>query len=414
MSGPKVRKDLQTVRLANPQIFPVAYGASLDSLVVSQGHRLYKGKRSGGPFAVFHCNKRITPGTVRPMLHAGVRYNGGLVVPITGPLFSDAEIRAYFASNATLIPKQSALDALKPYGTTGWARAAPGRPTASVAQTAIELFREGIPSLPGRLAGRLLSARNAGSNYLNYQFGWAPLVNDIKKMYQTYRELDKRLAQLVRDNGKGIRRRRDLGSDSTTTVVSDTSVPGGNGYIIGSPGMYGGIPGRSTSVIYKTESTHRWFVGKFRYYVPDIGSDQWTRRATRALFGLNPTPELLWNVLPWSWMADWFGNVGDVLSNMSSHAVDNLTAEYAYVMEHKTTTTTVDIRCHNDAYVKPPTFQGGYDVPINDFTTTCVDTVETKLRAGASPYGFGLTFDGFSNYQLSILAALGVTRGAKY
>jgi len=35
---------------------------------------------------------------------------------------------------------------------------------------------------------------------------------------------------------------------------------------------------------------------------------------------------------------------------------------------------------------------------------------ETKERVTASPFGFGLTWDGFTPYQMAILAALGVTR----
>jgi len=413
MSGPKHTFQVQTVPLANDTTgYGVAMGPSLDSLVLSWGHPKRNGKRQGGPFIVYHVKKELMTGSIQPYLNAGTKFNGGFVVPVTGPIFSPSQLSAWKASYGAQTPKASVLNALTPYGTTGWKRAAPGRPTADVGQMAIELFREGIPSIPGKLASRVLSARNAGSNYLNVQFGWVPLVNDIKKMYQTYRTLDKQLAQLIKDNGKGIRRRRDLGSDSTTTVELDNSVNAGLGYLAGTNGLSALIPGKSRIVRYRTESTHRWFVGKFRYYVPDIGSDQWTRRATRALYGLNPTPELLWNVLPWSWLADWFGNVGDVLGNMSSHAVDNLTAEYAYVMEQKTATTTTDVRSQNARYVT--TGLGGFNVPAQDITAQCVDTVETKLRTGASPYGFGLTFDSFSNYQLSILAALGVTRGARY
>jgi hypothetical protein len=42
---------------------------------------------------------------------------------------------------------------------------------------------------------------------------------------------------------------------------------------------------------------------------------------------------------------------------------------------------------------------------VESFQTT------SKMRLRASPYGFGLTFDGFSPRQLAILAALGITQG---
>jgi hypothetical protein len=37
---------------------------------------------------------------------------------------------------------------------------------------------------------------------------------------------------------------------------------------------------------------------------------------------------------------------------------------------------------------------------------------ETKKRVPASPFGFGITWDGLSPLQVSILGALGITRSA--
>jgi hypothetical protein len=34
------------------------------------------------------------------------------------------------------------------------------------------------------------------------------------------------------------------------------------------------------------------------------------------------------------------------------------------------------------------------------------------MRAAASPFGFGVTFDSLSNYQLGIAAAFGISRWA--
>jgi hypothetical protein len=43
------------------------------------------------------------------------------------------------------------------------------------------------------------------------------------------------------------------------------------------------------------------------------------------------------------------------------------------------------------------------------FASTTI-TTETKARAKASPFGFETDWDLFSTFQLSILAALGITR----
>jgi hypothetical protein len=152
-----------------------------------------------------------------------------------------------------------------------------------------------------------------------------------------------------------------------------------------------------------------WFVGRFRYFIPDIGTSQWSKRATRALFGVNPTPETLYNLLPWSWLFDWFGNIGDIMSNISSNAVDNLTADYAYIMRTVETTK----RYTSISYWNTLGGEGQfYNIPGGSAVLVAVDSTISKTRAAASPFGFGATFGGLSPYQMGIAAALGISRWA--
>jgi hypothetical protein len=72
---------------------------------------------------------------------------------------------------------------------------------------------------------------------------------------------------------------------------------------------------------------------------------------------------------------------------------------YGYIMEHSIV---------RDTYTLSATgFNQPQAVPPATFVT------ETKLRRGANPFGFGLTWDGLSTFQKSILAALGITRGSR-
>jgi len=294
---------------------------------------------------------------------------------------------------------------LKPKGATGWARARPGNPEADLFQFIAEL--RDIPSIPLRLMARTKKLASVGSEYLNVQFGWVPLLKDLRKMYELYHNIDKRLAQLVKDNGKGIRRRRSLGESINTT---STTLYTGNQFGTAFFGGPGNVPGFNTGVctLVKHTKTYEkfWFAGRFRYYVPDIGSSQWTRRATAALFGINPTPAAIWAVLPWSWLVDWFSNVGDIMTNLSSNAVDNLTADYAFVMR------TYEVATEWHAVGQWPGIQQttGYRVEPGSLGLVNRDSTVTKSRMAASPYGFGVDFNGLSGYQASILAALGISR----
>lgn len=138
-----------------------------------------------------------------------------------------------------------------------------------------------------------------------------------------------------------------------------------------------------------------WFSARFRYWIPDIGSIQWKRRAKLAYFGLMPSPSMVWELTPWSWLVDWFSNAGDVFSNMTNPIAENLVAKYAYVMG----TTQRQTACESSVTV-------GH-TPIK-YTWTGGFT--RKQRSAASPFGFGLSDGDLSARQWSILSALGISR----
>lgn len=143
-----------------------------------------------------------------------------------------------------------------------------------------------------------------------------------------------------------------------------------------------------------------------RYYTPDIGSSMWTKRAKAALFGALPTPSLLWEVLPWSWLIDWYTNIGDVIDNASTNAVDNLVQLYSYIMSSRKVTRNLVVTCQWQAGVANYCyFSAGSGIA----SFTSVD--ETKARAGGlSPYGLDSSLPDLSNYQLAVLTALGLSK----
>jgi hypothetical protein len=119
------------------------------------------------------------------------------------------------------------------------------------------------------------------------------------------------------------------------------------------------------------------------------------------LYGTRFTPEVLWDLAPWTWAADWYANTGDVIHNVSAFAADGLVMPYAYIMETKSK------RKRLDAFQKYRTY--GQRQYMQSFTTT------VKKRCGASPYGFGVTFDSLTPRQIATITALGMTKsGTQY
>jgi len=301
---------------------------------------------------------------------------------------------------------QSSNAALSAWGATAIARC---KPTNSVADASVfltELLREGIPSIGKSALERWRSvtgqARKApGSAYLDYQFGWKPIVSDVQKLAFAVTHADAVMKQFERDSGRLVRRRFEFPLEQSTVseVAMDHAIPALPAahtalFVTGTPT---GQCIRTTTVVRR-----RWFSGAFTYYLaPDYSSRDQIARAvqeSKKLLGLSLTPEVVWNLAPWSWAVDWFSNVGDVLSNISDYAVDSLMLQYGYIMEH--TTSTVTYSWSGDNYLANPAIK---PLPISLVT-------ETKCRRRANPFGFGLTWGGLSPRQLAIAAALGINK----
>jgi hypothetical protein len=114
------------------------------------------------------------------------------------------------------------------------------------------------------------------------------------------------------------------------------------------------------------------------------------------LLNLSLTPELLWNLAPWSWVADYFANIGDVMTNVSYFSQDNLLLRYGYVMKTLK---------RSNVYTATGT------IPGYGPTSTSLETgFVYKQRVKATPYGFGFNTGGLNNSQWAILVALGIAR----
>jgi len=118
----------------------------------------------------------------------------------------------------------------------------------------------------------------------------------------------------------------------------------------------------------------------------------------RKILGLEITPEVLWELVPWSWAIDWFANVGDLVKNVHNLSSDGLVMRYGYIMEHSMV---------RDTYIHVgPTGFKDPKVVCEPYTFV----TETKLRRRATPFGFGLDLSSLTGQQKSILAALGMSR----
>jgi hypothetical protein len=292
--------------------------------------------------------------------------------------------------NNTSLPA-SRMSYAESQGPTAWSRFAPGRPKVGLNQ-----FLGELRDFPSLFQVGLRRFKDLGKLYLNAQFGWRPFLSDIMSTLKTLEKIDLRIAQLRNEQRKWVKRGGTLYQTSNVVTTASSYGPWPGNYI---------VDGKST--ITTTTVTHCWFSGRFRYYINGLDDPRWGRfRAIRRIFGLELSPSLLWQLCPYSWLADWCANAGSVIQNLERTLADHLTAKYAYVMLQEETTQEV-VATGRGQYLK-----GDWSTPWSYFpiSVSGKHKSSTKTRCAASPFGFGLTWDGFDAFQLSILAALGLSR----
>nr|UJQ85634.1 MAG: hypothetical protein 1 [Leviviridae sp.] len=318
----------------------------------------------------------------------------------TGPLVAEAG-----SIPVSSLGSRSTESSLNAVGTTAIARSIPTNPPANVSVMLGELFREGVPKAVGAslLKNRFRDYRDIGSEYLNFEFGWKPIVADLKSVAKAVRESERILNQLERDSGRNVRRKFVFPTvnKSSNRVLTNFSTATERALLSGM------VWPAQTTVISEHFSQRRWFSGCFTYHF-ERPSGQRAAMAdaaqkARLLYGVDLTPEVVWNLAPWTWLADWVSNAGDIMTNVSRFSRDGLVMRYGYIMENTFRSYSID--CQN---VSVSRSWGG---PRDLFSCSTSWTEEFKVRQTATPFGFGLTAESFDPRQWAILGALGISRG---
>jgi hypothetical protein len=303
------------------------------------------------------------------------------------------------------------------YGALEYGRTAPTPDQISMSAIIGEL-REGLPALIPAFLGtgtkrnfkstlqrQTRRARDAGSDYLNVQFGWIPLLNDVRSIATA---LAVATAAVTGNNLETHRRRykpeKDdtiTGSSSALSVItrefSDDFETGGTASSVSLGGL-----GYRTWFSQRHEIEYS-FEGEF-VRLPE-GQKDYSSYLVKLdeLMRWDITPMDLWQLAPWSWLVDWFFDIGGQLDAWNSATTNRILSLYAYAMrDERLTTTSVisDIAGVSEAY----TYQG----PRSVFSQV---KIRRRQRVKANPFGFTLDpLNQLSAGQLAILGALGLTK----
>lgn len=331
------------------------------------------------------------------------------VTTVGDPRYEDHYHGPYVATDPQTITTVPSLTSrsdedLKSTGDDAVRRCKPTNNVANVFTDISETYHEGLPKLYGVnfWKERTRVARGAGSEYLNQEFGWKPLVSDVRDVAYAAANSHSILSRYESNSGKLVRRRFEFPIDysETDTLLS----PSHDGIIYAATlaGLQDQSKPRPAQRKRSTVYRRTWFSGAFTYHLP-IGYKSRNGMISAAakagpLLGIEITPETLWNAAPWTWALNWFSNAGDVVSYLSDWAVDGLVMRRGYIMEHCVS---------KDIYYLD---QKSRFLPDYPEASAVVCFHERKKRIKATPFGFHISWESFSPRQLAIAAALGITR----
>jgi hypothetical protein len=175
-------------------------------------------------------------------------------------------------------------------------------------RTAYELFRERFNRFKKVWPEKKFAAltRAAKVNILFY-FGIIPVISDLEVLIKFQEIKDRRVKEIERLYGKrGLRRTIDYweGSSSQANVYNQ---------IIQSQGVV--LDCDVHKVTKKVIKSHiRWYP-----LFPLKPNDQeMSRKLRAAIFGYDINPYTIWQLVPWSWLIDYFTNLGDILKGCSN------------------------------------------------------------------------------------------------
>jgi hypothetical protein len=280
----------------------------------------------------------------------------------------------------------------------------PVRPESQILTSVLELAKDGLPKVSGSTLWRegTLQAK-ASQEYLNYEFGWLPLKRDIEDFLRVVQTTNELVSQYER--GSGQRQRRQFSFPSTSSGHAVSSESANSTWPVHTDVW------ANPSILWKISrtDTKMWFSGAFRYYLAPSGIQRYHQLASK-LYGVSLTPELVWNLAPWTWALDWAGNVGDIMSNISYLGPDAAVMEWGYMMRGVET-----VRSYSTTVSGAPlTLSQGHPFTLGKtFSLGMTEVQSIKTRTGASPYSFSASVPALTGKQSAILAAVGLSRASR-
>lgn len=207
-------------------------------------------------------------------------------------------------------PRNVGYPALTGLDRSNWAWQILGKTNPSQPHVSVPTFVGELKDLPGLVKGFGNSLlKKVANGYLSWRFAVKPMIGDLRKLFNFVKAVDDRTLMLMKLRaGETIRKRVKLGEGSG-------DIHGPQNYTVVS--MYGG------GIDMDLKATHAytaWGTCSWKLLpdsvLPTLGYGELRNFAKRLTFGITSHEALAtaWELCPWSWLADWFANTGDIIA----------------------------------------------------------------------------------------------------
>jgi hypothetical protein len=168
-----------------------------------------------------------------------------------------------------------------------------------------------------------------GSAHLNYNFGWRLMMQDIRSLAAITTAIESRISEFNAIVSKGGLRRSGI-----FLVTSGDSLPEATTAIF-SNGLGSWFAKVNISFRTKVWGSVRWVPN--RTSPVDLAKLTSFNEACKTVLDLRyPDPATIWEAIPFSWLSDYFLNVGDVLNAIQD--TDKVLPVDICLMRHRTVT----------------------------------------------------------------------------
>lgn len=174
----------------------------------------------------------------------------------------------------------------------------------------------------------------AGRAFLTFKFGWESMQRAIMDFLpspkKTAREINYLISRIGRETS--FRKKRKFTDDEVILPAMTTGLIHDEGVL--------------DSTVRKKGSRHVEvrLVANYTVKFPELDLPRLRKELYLHKLGAYPTPSDIYNLIPWTWLADWFTGAGDYLSLLETMSSNQSVINYGFITYREDTELTATIR----------------------------------------------------------------------